>query len=294
MTSNNKFPRGEEKFNKWIVAEYFKHGSVDEVLRIHRWGLPISYANYQRILDKWGVVKAAGPNSKLTEALEFMTHLAYDNIPIEELYKKMPPSFQTSASTLYRILAYVKEGITRRVGTALIITPYDSKDKILLAHDVSTPRIELGKPYGALSLPMGYSRKRDGRKVNIIRVLQQEVFTRKTLELAFPNETVPQDPQPFMYLDIADVRVSLYHLQLPKNLSGVRNFSSYKLKEFEYVSMDKILKGDYKNLRAGVIDAVAGYKKHLELFHRNLVVNPLQEKSLLNKELATIVVEVKD
>jgi len=56
MNSNRKFPKGEKEFNKWIVSEYFKHGSVDEVLRINRYGLPISYANYQRILDKYGIV----------------------------------------------------------------------------------------------------------------------------------------------------------------------------------------------------------------------------------------------
>ena len=46
-----KFPRKEKEFNKYLVREYFMCGSVDEVLRKHSYGLPISYANYQRILD---------------------------------------------------------------------------------------------------------------------------------------------------------------------------------------------------------------------------------------------------
>lgn len=137
----------ERRFNELLVEQYLKYGSVDEVFRKNQYGLPISYANYQRILDKWGIVKAAGPNNKLTEAIDFFTHLTKDNIPLEELYKKMPSTFKTSATTLYRILAYIKEGLTRRVGCALVVTPFNNPKKILLGQDTSVPRIKLGKPY---------------------------------------------------------------------------------------------------------------------------------------------------
>ena len=282
----------EKKFNEFLVSEYLKYGSVDEVLRKHRFAIPISYAGYQRVLDKWGVVKAAGPNNKLTEALEFLSILARENLPFEKIYKNIPPSFQTSAVSLYRILGYVKEGITRRVGTALVVTPYNLRDKVLIAKDVSTPRIELGKYYGSMSLPMGYSRKRDSRKINIRRVLQQEVFSKKVLEKVFPEEVIPENPVPFMYLDIADVRVSVYYIELPKSLSSARNFSSYKLKDFSFIGVDKITDGKMENLRAGVKEAVAGYRKYLEFLDRKLVVNPLQAKSYLNNLLAVVTIDL--
>lgn len=289
--SPNKFPKGEENFNRWLVDEYFKHGTVDEVFRENKYSLPVSYANYQRILDKWGVVKKGGPDNKLTEALEFLSHLANDTVSVEKLYKKMPPSFQTSVSTLHRILSYVKDGITRRVGCALIITPYNENKKILIGRDISTPRIELGKPYGSYSLPMGYSRKRDSRKVSITRILQQEVFTGKVVDKSFPISVIKEEPTPFLYLDIADVRVSVYHIQLEKELSQIKCFSSYKLKDFKFVAVDEILKDKNINLRVGVRESVMGYLKYLNLLKRNLMANPLQAQSVLNKELAEVIVD---
>ncbi len=285
----------EEEFNKRLVEQYLKYGSVDEVYRANRDNLHISYAGFQRVLDRWGVVKAAGPNNKFSEIVGFMAHLIKDNIAIEELYRKMPPSFQTSTATIYRVLSYVKEGITRRIGTALVLTPYNSKEKILLGHDVSTPRIELGKPYGSLSLPMGYSSKEDDRKTKILRVLQQEVFTREVIDGNFPYSLIPENPLPFMYLDIADVRVAVFAIQLPKKFSQLKRFSSFKLKSYQYFSLDEMVRLDEKhNFRAGMKEAAVGYKKYLELINRNLVTNPLQMKSILNKELATVTLDIED
>lgn len=289
----SSFPKDEEKFNRFLVREYFKEGTVEAVFKKYRFSLPVSYATYQRVLDKYGVVKTAGPNSKLTEAVSFLSHLAKDNIALEDLYKKMPSSFQTSVSTLYRILGYVKEGITRRVGTALVLTPYNNKTKILLGLDCSKPRIELGKPWGATSLPMGFSRKRDSRKTSVLRILQQEVLTEKVIKRTFPEDLVSGDLEPFMYLDIADVRVAIYHLQLSKELSSLRNFQSYKIQNYSFQTIEEILERKNGQYRAGIVEAVRGYKKHLGLVNRNLVVNPLQATSLLNKDLATVTVDIE-
>jgi hypothetical protein len=284
---------GEEEFNKFLVREYFKYGSVEEALRRNNYNIPVSYANYQKILNKCGVIKAAGPNNKLTEAILFCEHFVRDNINVDGLYKKMPLSFQTSAKTLYRIVSYMKEGITRRVGTALVISPFDEPKKILVAADISIPRIELGKAYGSFSLPMGYSRKRDGRKINIERILQNEVFTSMVIEGNFPDRLVPDRIEPFMYLDIADVRVSAYSIILPKELSDPKRLFSYKLNRFRYLNMKDLLMGRFKDeLRAGVLDIVKGYDRYLKLVGRNLVINPLQEQSFLNKELARLTIEV--
>ena len=86
------YPIGsEKKFNEFLVSEYLKAGSVDEVVKSFNNDLPISYAGYQRVLDRWQVVKAAGPNNKFTEAVEFLAKLAYENIPLERCTRKCPP-----------------------------------------------------------------------------------------------------------------------------------------------------------------------------------------------------------
>lgn len=283
------FPRGDrQKFNKFLVREYLKYGSVDEVLRLSRQSLPISYANYQKILDKWGIVKAAGPNSKLSEAVDFFYKMVQEQVPLEKLYKKMPASFLTSAVTLYRVLSYIKEGITRRMGTALIIHPMGNDKKILAGIDVSTPRIELGKSYGSISIPMTFSRKRDSREDAILRVLQYEVFSDLAVEKKIPKNIIPPRPKPFMFLDIADVRVEVFEIKLSQKLSGLKCFSSYKLEKFRYLDVNNINRYEKKKekFRAGIIEAIKGYSKYLDLKRRNLAFNPLQLKSEVNYYLA--------
>lgn len=275
----------ENKFRKMLVAEYLRFGSVDEVFRKSQIPLPISYAHYQRILGEWGIVKSAGPNNNFGQTLDFFTRLAERNLPLEALYKRMPPSFQTSLVTIYRILSFIKEGVTRRMATGLLITPYFDERKILVGDDVSVPRQELGKPYGCVSIPVCFSRKRDVRKTAILRVLQQEVFTQKAIEKNMPD-IIPESPRPFMFLDIADVRVEVFHLSLPEDLSSLKNFTSFKLQNFRYVSVESILLKRIKNLRAGVIEVVATYDRYLGLKERGLSLNPLKCKSELNYFLA--------
>lgn len=295
MTSK-RYPTGnEDKFNEFIVKEYLKYGSVDEVFRKNDYDLPVSYANYQRILDRFGVMKAVGPNNKFSEAVDFLAHMVKDNIAFDKLYKKMPPSYRTSAVTLYRVLEYVKEGITRRLGCALVISPYDDPNKILVAKDISTPNIEFGKYFGSYTIPMGYAKKGTNRIENITRILQQEVFTDRVADRSFPDFYLKNEMSPFLYLDVADIRVSIYHLQLPKEYSSLSNFSSYKLKDFTFVDSEKLLDSKYNNipLRAGVKESVKGYLRHLNLLKRKLSVNPLQEKSILNQELATVTADIE-
>lgn len=283
MTSQNGFPPTDKEFKRRLIEEYFMYGSVDEVLRKHRWGLPISYAGYQRILAEAEIVKTAGPNGRLSEILDFLTTLMEKNIPFEYLYKKMPPSFKTSAATIYRILSYIKEGVTRRLATGLIITPSGNNKKVLIGEDVSVSRPELGKPFGSLSIPMGFSKKTDPRETAITRVLQQEVFTRQAIDGNMPK-VIPARPKPFMFLDIADVRVEIFHITLPKKYSNSKNFFSYKLKNYNFLEIDNPRKLEEKgdSFRVGVMEAIAGYKKYLGLIKRNLVFNPLQLKSRLN------------
>ena len=292
MSEKNISPEErEQRFLAHLVAEYLKYGSVDEVYKAHKYDIPISYPGFQRVLDRWGIVKAAGPNSKLSEALSFFVHLAKEQIPLETLYKRMPPSFQTSIGTLHRILSYMKEGVTRRVGTALVITPYKKPDHILVANDISTPRVEFGKPFGSVSIPMGFSKKRDTKQKAILRVLQQEVFAKQAIAQNMPMEIITKDTEPFMYLDAADVRVSIYHLRLPKELSSSKCFSSFKLENHRFLSIKNIIKGDTEHLRVGLIETVLGYQRRLEMLDKNIIANPIYETTSLNHELAALAYE---
>lgn len=284
----------EQQFYSWLVEEYLKYGSVDEVYKVHKYDLPISYPSYQRLISEWGIVKAAGPNSTLSEAISFLTHLAEERVPLERLYKRMPPSFRTSMGTMHRIYQYVKEGATRRVGTALVITPYRQFGSVLIGDDLSTPRIEVGKPFGAVSLPMGFSRKRDSKKKAVLRVLQHEVFSDNILNNNFPFEVIHENPTLFMYLDIADIRVSVFHIPLAKDLSKLREFSSFKLQNHRFVNLSEVI-GSHpkeKNLRSGIVEIAMGYQKYIVEASRNLIDSPLVQKAFLNRRLATVPTEV--
>src|SRR3972149_4019713 len=98
----------EAEFNRFIVSEYLRYGSVDEVFKHNDYKLPISYPGVQRLLDKWGIVKAAGPNTRLSGPPAFLSQLSNEKVPLETLYRNMPPSFKTSMGRLHRILTTVR------------------------------------------------------------------------------------------------------------------------------------------------------------------------------------------
>jgi len=274
----------EEKFNRFVVAEYLKYGSVDEVFKKNNYDLPISYPGVHRLIDKWGIVKAVGPNSKLSEAITFLVLLSNNKIPLERLYKKLPMSFKTSMSTMHRILHYVRQGMIRRYGCALVISGGDSNLNVLVGDDISTPRLELGKAYGATSLPMGFSRHDEDPKISIKRVLQQEIFTNDTIQKSFPEEVIQKDPKPFMYFDVVDVRVAVYHLVLAEKYKD--RLSSFKLKDHRFLDSSDILNNMNFNFRYGVKEIIAGYDKYLGGIAKNLSYLPARKVSVMNQRLA--------
>ena len=91
-----------------------------------------------------------------------------------------------------------------------------------------------------------------------------------------------------MFLDIADVRVEIFHLKLPKKMSNIRNFSSYKLQNFRFIDISKVVRSKRRIFRIGVVEAVRGYEKYLEIKRRNLTINPLQYRSRLNYYLSEV------
>lgn len=290
MSELPPYAEREAAFNKALIAQYLKYGSVDEVYKVHDYNIPISYMGFQRLLDKWGIVKAAGPNTRLTEALIFLEELSYEAIPLERLYKRMPPNFKTSMNTMHRILSHVRSETIRRVGTALVITPEGNPNLILVGNDVSPLiRTDVGKPYGSLTLPMGYSKRTEERASSILRVLQQEVFTVPTIEKQkTSNSVIPENPKPFMYLDIADVRVSVYRLTLGEELMDTKNFTSFKIRHHRYMHLSQMIEGG-KTYRTGITEIARGYEKYLT--ERLSLPRPVIEKSFLNLRLNKIAFE---
>lgn len=291
------------EFERFIVSEYLRYGSVDEIFRQHNdRALGISYPGVYHVLKRWGVVRGLGrTNTPLTESIEFLVRKIEKKIPLGTLYRSMPPSFRPSMATLHTIYRWAKKIVKeemekrdmRRAGTALFITPYLSPDMVLLGRDTAPPRLDVGKPYGAISLPMGFSKSWE-RKRAALRVLQQEVFTDKLIEnpLNFSKmaETLIEDLDPFMFLDIADVRVSVYHLELPQELSSLENFSSFKLKNFRFERVEDVLTMSQNRylLRLGIEEIATGYLKYKERLALG-ESEPFYMDSIFNQRLALLV-----
>lgn len=289
-------------FERFIVSEYLKYGSVDEIFRANRFkNLGVSYPGVYHILKRWGVVRSLGRASlPLTETLEFLVRAIEGKVPIQTLYRRMPPSFQPKLATVHRVYnetkklfkeeVEIQERKLRRVGTALVITPDWDESQILVARDVSPSRRDIGKPYGAISLPMGFSKRGEGQRA-ILRILQQEVFTGKLLEN--PKEfnqmalELIEGLKPFMFLDIADVRVSVYHLPLPDRLSSPGNFSSFKLKGYKFVETGEIIEiGEGVLVRQGIKEIVMGYREYQERLAHKEVPRPIYVDSFFNQKVA--------
>ncbi|MEK7526333.1 MAG: hypothetical protein AAB546_02545 [Patescibacteria group bacterium] len=267
----------EQEFFRFCIREYLKYGSVDEVFKANSYNLPISYPAFHRLVKNWGIVKAAGPNQTLDEAIRFMDILAQEKIPLERLYRKLPPSFQTSMSTMHRILQHVKEGVVRRSGTALVITKEVDPNMILVAKDTNR-RLRVDDREGNLSIPMGFSKPGEQMGDSILRVLQREVFASHAVNKTMPAGCHPAD-EPFMYLDIADVRVQVIHLTLPESID---NFSSFKLTDHAFVPVDEIISNS-KSYRCGVSEIAKGYVTCLQ---GETLQEPVFSVSMLNQSLA--------
>ena len=82
MFQETEIRERENDFYKNIIRLYLKYGSVDEVFRVTNYDLPISYPGMHHLIKRWGIIKSAGPNSKLSETLTFLTLLSDNQIPL--------------------------------------------------------------------------------------------------------------------------------------------------------------------------------------------------------------------
>lgn len=239
-------------FEKFLIIQYFKYGSINNVYSIHRFNLPISFASYYRVLSKFRVIKSAGPNSHLSESLHILTKISTYKIPLERAYHQYAPSsIRVSINTIHRIIHYIRLGLTRRQGTALLITQVDQPDAFLTGFEAHRPVSTLGQR-GDLALPMSHSKIGEDPKDAIARVLQQEVFSDLVIDSTFPWEVIPSHPKPIFFINIADIKVAVYHLKLP----AIFQFSSFKLKQLQYRNSDEI--SNY-SIRPGVEEICQKY-----------------------------------
>lgn len=244
----NTEKHSQRNFEQLLVKEYLRLGSINKVFQEHKYDLPISFAGYDRVLTKFKVIKSAGPNSKLSESLYILSLLANYKIPLERIYQRFAPkTIQVSTNTIHRILHYTRLGLTRRRGTALLISPKGQPNKVLIGNDQSLTNSSLGNK-GDLSLPMGHSKTGEPIKDSIARVIQNEVFTQNVIDQNFPWEIIPEHIKPIMYVNIADIQVSVYRLEFSRSY---KEFSSFKLSNLKYRAINYLLSD---TLRPGVKD----------------------------------------
>ena len=266
------------EFETFLVSEYFRLGSINKVFQEHKYNLPISFAGFDRLLSKYGVVKSAGPNSKLSESLYVLSLLANYKIPLEKAYHQLAPkSIQVSTNTLHRVLHYTRLGLTRRQGVALIITPVGVPNKFLLGKDLSLTNSSLGNK-GDYSLPMGHSKIGESIQDSVARILQNEVFTNKVLTQNFPWTVIPSHIKPLMYINIADVQVSVYKLELPVKMT---KFSSFKLSNIKYTELDNLPNASF---RPGIKDILY----HYSMLQANKFAKTIVFDSELNERILAL------
>lgn len=243
--------------DEWFVTLYLQYGSVEEAVRRYPESLPISIANFHRLVRKFGLVKSAGRHVSLPETLHFFRTKALEpGAPLERVYKQMPLSFKTSLSTLHRIYQYIEKQTVRRYAAALVIV---GTDQSVLVGNELTGNSRYGKKIGDVSVPMSFAKEDESNFESALRVLQQEVFTdfAKKGELSpksrLTQDILPRDIEPLAYFDIVDVRVKIFSLVLPEH---VNSFSSYKLSNHRFEDLSIV---DKSSLREGIEEILSIY-----------------------------------
>ena len=107
---------------------------------------------------------------------------------------------------------------------------------------------------------MGYSQKGESPTLSNKRVMQQEMFTSEVLNRSFPQNLIPKNPPALFYVNIADIRVTVHHLEVPPDIS----FSSYKLSGYRYENVHDLAGIDphHEHIRPGIVDIATHYLNH--------------------------------
>lgn len=244
----------------WFLNEYLKYGSVEEALK-YNINLPISAANYHRLVKRRGIIKGVGRReTSLSEALYFFAEKAIEpTLPLEKLYKTMPYGFRTSIATLYRVYDLIKCQTPRREAVALLIKKDNDNDSVLVGKETKTS-LKIGRFKGDYSIPMGFSNNFEDPSVSVLRVLQREFSTR----LAISGDLSPEGAlstqllnsmENILSYDILDVRIGLYSLTLPEFFNN-NLFDSHNLIDHKFIKIDEI---EYGKFRLGVPEMISCY-----------------------------------
>ena len=261
-----KFDLEQKYIKENLIRSYLKSGSVNAIL--HQFP-EIPEPTAHRWLDLYDIVKLTGRKpSHLGSILYFLTSWATaGNVPLETWYHHHTHHTIReflSKPSLHRIVSYIRSLSTRLSATSLVVYPEGEPKHILAGNDITTPNPAVGKSFGALSLPMTYSQSGENPYLSIKRVLQQEVFTNLVIEKKFPHWLIPDHPKSFMNIIVADVNVSVYHLELPWNL--INQLSTDKLADLRFIPIDELKSTNPLDtkIRPGLIEIAHTHLSQLE------------------------------
>ncbi|RJR28800.1 hypothetical protein C4564_04465 [Candidatus Microgenomates bacterium] len=276
--------------DKWLAKLYLQYGSVEEALKSHLEPIPYSVAHFHRAINKMGLVRSAGRHVSFPETLHFFREQALaPGTPLESLYKNMPPSFQVSIATLHRIYKLIEENTVRRYASAVLISPEYNPNEVLLANEL-TGNSRYGKRVGDVCVPMSFSKKNETPRDSVLRVLQHEfsasmaVSGKLSTHSEFVDNIIPKNLNPFMYLNIIDVRVAVYSIRLPLELCNLDACSSFRVTEHRFETLGSVL-SEPKNLRLGIVEMVTCYE---DLLMGRQSEAPVQQTSLVNLALVKL------
>lgn len=284
----DNLPIGESEniFYETLVEDYLRCESVTGVVR-RKGG--VSEPGLHHILDRYGIVKTAnGIHHRFPDILSFFSSLVLERTPLEGFYKNMPLSFRRKVSTsaLHKILEYTIKKKPRRYGTALVVTPEGFPRLLLVANDMTPSNPSVGKHTGDLSFAMGFRNPNEANRTSVLRIVQRELWKDWAVKKIIPKEVISEKPEPFMKVDVVDVRVDVYHMVLPAEQADLRNFSSFKLANYRYVHLDNIVDQSGQGVfRTGIGEIASGYKN---------LINGAEQKRLpiavssLNQELISL------
>ncbi len=100
---------------------------------------------------------------------------------------------------------------------------------------------------------MGHTKVGEPIRDSLARILQSEVFSKSIVSQKFPWGIIPEHILPFVNINLTDIKVSVYHLELPQKYP---QFSSYKLKNLKLTNINDF---DFKKFRPGIKEAIEIY-----------------------------------
>lgn len=262
------FPRYSDE---WFASLYLQYGSAERaILHFMRKGetLPISIAGFHRLVNNRGIVKSVGRrHTHFAENVYFFAHKVLEpTVPLARIYRDyMPLEFTTSLVSLHRVYNKILDGKTDKQATALLISPADSPDVVLIGQE-KTSHVHYGKYRGDATIPMTFSEKNEDPDRSILRVLQQEVWSSEAVKGKLKSLNV--SPSFVMQFTILDVSVDVYKIILPEH-SVHGPFTSFKLQGHQFISIDEIANGSSGlSFRWGVEEII----NHQEISSLNLLL----------------------